>query len=221
MIKMTTQESLLFHDSVLQLVSDQGEYSKGQVRRELRNSRPPPLLLKGAESSRRSSVLSVNLGSPFLHRETVPMSKHTSPGAWVPSGRLSFSGLPIYQPLRETRLENTYKTGPDEGCRFDANRVQQILQSTLDSFLSDVCYCAAAGSHMSQTLSERLCSQIRDINPPRYKLICFVVLGQRSNQDLQVASRCLWDTETDNTAVAVFQNSSLFAVVIVYGMYSE
>ncbi|XP_018608916.1 tctex1 domain-containing protein 1-A [Scleropages formosus] len=222
---MTTHHASLSHDPVDQfgetLRSEQGVQLKSRGAKDLRKPRPPPLVVKGAELSRRNSMLSVNLSSPFLRRESLTITKHPSPGAWVHSSRLSFSGLPIHQPPREIRLENTYKTGPDDSCRFDANHIQRILQSALDGFLGDALYSAAAGGQLSRTLSERLRSQIRDISLPRYKLISFVVVGQCSNHDLQVASRCLWDTQTDSSAVAVFQNSSLFAVAIIYGVYFE
>ena len=35
----------------------------------------------------------------------------------------------------------------------------------------------------------------------------------------RMASRCLWDSDTDNYAQDVFVNDSLFCVVCVYGVY--
>ncbi|XP_036409654.1 tctex1 domain-containing protein 4 [Megalops cyprinoides] len=187
----------------------------------------PPLLLKGAEgnvrppgTSRQNSIFS-NPNSPFLRRESLSLGKRLSIGAWAPGGRVSFSGLPLVQPAREIRVENTYRTQPDEGCFFNVSQVQRVLQATLENYLSEGHYNPATCGRLSQNLSDLMRVKTREITPPRYKLVCLVVLGQHGNQGLQIASRCLWDTKSDNCAVAVFQNSSLFAVAMVHGVYCE
>nr|XP_015210813.1 PREDICTED: tctex1 domain-containing protein 4 isoform X2 [Lepisosteus oculatus] len=192
---------------------------------DLHHSKPLLLLGNGEASrpaalSRRSSVLS-NFNSPFARKESFSMGKRLSLGPWMHCGRVSFSGLPLYQPVREIQLENTYKTQPDEGCCFNGHKVQQLLETTLDSYLGEASYNPTTCGLLTQNLSDLIHSKAKDINPPRYKLVCLVILGQCSDQGLRVASRCLWDTETDNFAVATFQNTSLFAVAVVYGLYCE
>ncbi|XP_035277081.1 tctex1 domain-containing protein 4 isoform X1 [Anguilla anguilla] len=193
------------------------------------HARPlPQLLIRGPEagagppgpSSRRNSVFSVP-SSPFPRRESLALGRRLSVAAWAPSRQVSFSGLPLPQPARETCLENTYRTGPDQGCRFDAERVQRVVQDALDGYLGDARYNAATAGPLSQNLSDLVRGKARDVTPRRYKLACLVVLGQSGTQGLQVASRCLWDTESDNSAVAVFRNPSLFAVAVVHGVYCE
>ncbi|KAJ8357646.1 hypothetical protein SKAU_G00204400 [Synaphobranchus kaupii] len=195
---------------------------------DLHHPRPPlQLLLKGPETgiwppgtSRQNSVFS-NPNSPFLRRESLPLGKRLSFAAWTPSGQVSFTGLPLLQPTQEVHLENTFRTGPDEGCRFDAGRVQRTLQDTLDGYLGDARYNAATCGQLSQNLSDLVRGKARDVTPQRYKLVCLVVLGQPGSQGLRVASRCLWDTENDDSAAAVFRNPSLFAVAVVHGVYCE
>ncbi|KAG9338477.1 hypothetical protein JZ751_025711, partial [Albula glossodonta] len=191
-----------------------------------RHSRPAPqLMLKAPEGSvrppgpsRQSSVIS-NPNSPFLRRESLLLSKRLSLTCWAPSGLFSFSGFPLLQPVQEVRLENSYRTRPEEGCRFDPDRVQRILQAALDGYLADVHYNPATSAQLAQNLSDLLRSKAKDATPPRYRIVCLVVLGQPGSHSLKVASRCLWDTENDSTAVAVLRNPSLFAVAIVYGVY--
>ncbi|XP_074859190.1 dynein light chain Tctex-type 4 isoform X2 [Carettochelys insculpta] len=185
---------------------------------------PRPLLRlrsieEGKPPSRRSSVLSF-----ASRRNSVSVAaggKRPSLGPWVHSGRVSFSGLPLFQPIRETRYENTYKTRPDAGCSFNAHRAQQALEAALASYLGDAKYNPATSGQLAQSLAEVLRSRLRDLTPPRYKLVCNVVLGQRGQQSLQVASRALWDPETDSCASATFLNASLFAVAMVHGLYLE
>ncbi|XP_014424859.3 dynein light chain Tctex-type 4 isoform X2 [Pelodiscus sinensis] len=192
-------------------------------------SLPRPLMrLKSIEEgkppSRRSSVLSI-ANAPFAsRRNSVSVAtggKRLSIGPWIPSGRVSFSGLPLFQPLRETQYENTYKTRPDAGCRFDAAQAQRALESTLASSLADATYNPGTSGQLAQSLSELLRSRLKDLAPPRYKLVCNVVLGQRGPQSLQVASRSLWDPENDSFATGTFANASLFAVATVHGLYCE
>ena len=53
---------------------------------------------------------------------------------------------------------------------------------------------------------------------PRYKIVLQSIIGEVKGQGTYVASRCLWDSETDNYASYAFRNVSaacvLFAVVI-------
>lgn len=49
-------------------------------------------------------------------------------------------------------------------------------------------------------------AHVADADLPRYKIIVQVVLGEMKNQGVRVASRCLWDTDTDNYASVSFKN---------------
>ncbi|NXL14866.1 TC1D4 protein, partial [Setophaga kirtlandii] len=174
------------------------------------DSKAPPLL------SRHNSILSRR--SSF---GMVPGSRRPSIGPWMLHRRVSFSGLPIFQPILKTRLENTYRMGPDKGCKFNAERVQRVLEGTLACALGTTVYSAQGSALLAQSLTELLQNQAKEVVPPRYKLVCHVVLGQQGQQSLLVASRGLWDPETDSFASATFSNTSLFAVATVYGVYFE
>ncbi|NXM18834.1 TC1D4 protein, partial [Ploceus nigricollis] len=174
------------------------------------DSKPPPLL------SRRNSILSRRSSFGML-----PGSRRPSIGPWMLHRHVSFSGLPIFQPILKTRLENTYRMGPDKGCKFDAERVQRVLEGTLACALGTTVYSPQGSAPLAQSLTELLQNQAKEVVPPRYKLVCHVVLGQQGQQSLLVASRGLWDPETDSFASATFSNASLFAVATVYGVYFE
>ncbi|NXS24147.1 TC1D4 protein, partial [Mystacornis crossleyi] len=171
----------------------------------------PPLLL-----SRRNSILS--------HRSSfglAPGSRRPSIGPGMLHRRVSFSGLPVFQPILKTRLENTYRIGPDKGCKFNAEQVQRVLERTLAGALGTAVYSAQGSAPLARSLTELLQSQAKAVVPPRYKLVCHVVLGQQGQQSLVVASQGLWDPETDSFASATFSNASLFAVATVHGVYFE
>ncbi|KAL0200993.1 hypothetical protein M9458_004180, partial [Cirrhinus mrigala] len=148
-----------------------------------------PLFLRGMTvPSSESSFL-----SPNVSHSHISMGKRFSFAGWHQGGRVSFSGLYLQQPIQEVYVENTYRTGPEPGT-------QQILQATLDSYLEDL-----------------VLSKLKDVNPPRYKLVCQVVVGQSGKQGIRVASRSLMNPNTDSYTSAVFQNHSLFAVALVHG----
>ncbi|NXK48693.1 TC1D4 protein, partial [Chauna torquata] len=178
-----------------------------------------PLLL-----SRRSSILST-LPAPLASRRSslgaAPGGKRPSIGPWMLHSRVSFSGLPLFQPVPEVRLENTYRMRPDEGCGFNAGRVQRVLEGALASALGGTAYSPQGSAPLAHSLAELLRCRAKEVVPPRYKLVCHVLLGQRGQQSLLVASRALWDPESDSFASATFSNASLFAVATVHWVYFE
>ncbi|NXI97746.1 TC1D4 protein, partial [Psophia crepitans] len=179
-----------------------------------------PLLLP----SRRSSILSTLPAPLGSHRSSLgvaPGGRRPSIGPWMLHSRVSFSGLPLFQPVLKTRLENTYKMQPDEGCKFDARQVQRVLEGALASALGSAAYSPQGSAPLAQSLAELLQSQAKEVVPPRYKLVCHVLLGQQGQQSLLVASRALWDPQSDSFASATFSNTSLFAVATVHGVYFE
>ncbi|NXP07362.1 TC1D4 protein, partial [Thinocorus orbignyianus] len=179
-----------------------------------------PLLLP----SRRSSILSTLPAALTSRRSSLggaPGGRRPSLGPWMLHSRVSFSGLPLFQPILKTRLENTYRMRPDEGCKFNAGRVQQVLEVALADALETTVYSPQGSAPLVQSLAELLRNQAKEVVPPRYKLVCHVLLGQQGQQSMLVASRALWDPESDSFACATFSTASLFAVATVHGVYFE
>ncbi|CAI9606715.1 unnamed protein product [Staurois parvus] len=174
-----------------------------------------------AAFSRRSSVVSNVAFSRKNSLCATGPNKRFSLGPWAHYGRVSFSGLPLYQPIMEIRYENTYKTGPDQGCRFNLSRAQKVLETVLRNYLADLNYSAMTSGQRAQNLSDLIRSKMKEHCPPRYKVVCNVILGQRGSQGLKVASRSLWDPQTDNFASATYCSATLFAVAMVHGFYYE
>ncbi|XP_028834015.1 tctex1 domain-containing protein 1 [Denticeps clupeoides] len=195
-----------------------------QPREHSKDRHLPPLFrsLPGGVSSSDVSHLSPNLSnpcSPFSRRDS--LRKRFSFGPSVHGARISFSGLLLHQPTAPIRLENTYCLEPEPGCAFNASQTQLILQATLDSYLNGAQYSPNSCSQLSQVLAEVVRAKVKDVCPSRYKLVCHVAVGQTGDNSFLMASRCLHDSERDNFASAAFQNNSLFAVVVVHGLYFE
>ncbi|NWR79371.1 TC1D4 protein, partial [Centropus unirufus] len=174
--------------------------------------------------SRRSSILSTHLGPLASRRSSLgaaPGGRRPSIGPWMLHSRVSFSGLPLFQPIPKTKLENTYRMRPDKGCKFEAGRVQRVLEGALAGTLATTAYSAQGSALLAQSLAELLRNRVKEVVPPRYKLVCHVLLGQQGQQSLLVASQALWDPESDSFASTTFSNTSLFAVAVVHGVYFE
>ncbi|NXL43779.1 TC1D4 protein, partial [Podilymbus podiceps] len=174
--------------------------------------------------SRRNSVFST-LPAPLASRRSslgaALGGRRPSLGPWMLHSHVSFSGLPLFQPILRTRLENTYRMGPDEGCKFNVGQVQRVLEGVLAGALRTRAYSPQGSAALAQSLAELLRVRAKEVVPPRYKLVCHVLLGQQGQQSLLVASRALWDLESDSFASATFSNTSLFAVATVHGLYFE
>ena len=72
-----------------------------------------------------------------------------------------------------------------------------------------------------KSLSDVIKSRVKEMNFPRYKIICNVVIGQRQHQAIRFASRCLWNSNLVSCASASYENSTLFAIATVYGLYYD
>ncbi|XP_008065849.1 tctex1 domain-containing protein 4 [Carlito syrichta] len=174
-------------------------------------------------ASRRDSVL--GLAPSFSRRNSLagpvmgPGCRRPSLGPVPPLGsRVSFSGLPL-APVR--RIAPSYHTEPAPGQRWEATRAQRTLEATLAVGLHNICYSGTEAGQLARELCEQVHMRLRELTPPRYKLVCSVVLGSRTGQGVHVVSRALWDQARDGLASATYTNASLFAVAMVHGFYCE
>jgi len=115
----------------------------------------------------------------------------------------------------------TYKMGPDPDKKFRPSIAKEIGEQILKEHLANVEFSDDKAAQMSITLCDKIKSQIIEHQFPRYKIMVQVSIGEKKSHSVQVASRCLWDPKTDNYASANFQNETLWAVAIIFGMYTE
>lgn len=174
-------------------------------------------------ASRRGSVL--GLLGPFSRRNSLagPIlgagGRRLSLGPGSPLAfRFSFSGLPL-APAQQ--VAPSYRMEPAPGQRWEAARAQRALEAALEEGLHNACYSGTEAGKLARELCEQVHLRLRKSSPPRYKLVCSVVLGPRAGQDVQVVSRALWDEACDGLVSASFTNASLFVVATVHGLYYE
>ncbi len=119
------------------------------------------------------------------------------------------------------RLENTFKTEPDDGCTFQTKRITEQIKKVLENSLKDKTYDEKECSKLSLLTADRIKKAVVDFPMKRFKIICHVTIGQKMRQGTNTASMCLWNTSTDNYVSVPYENAHLFAVVNVYGIYFE
>ncbi|XP_026854170.1 tctex1 domain-containing protein 1 [Electrophorus electricus] len=122
-------------------------------------------------------------------------------------------------PRPAMQMENTYQLGPTK--RFPVLTVQDILKDVLASYLQEEKYEPELCRQMTKTISEVVKARVKDMMIPRYKVIVVISIGQLTDQNMRMGSRCLWDAASDTFSSHTFKNSSLFAVANVYGVYFE
>ncbi|EPY38180.1 hypothetical protein AGDE_05751 [Angomonas deanei] len=52
-------------------------------------------------------------------------------------------------------------------------------------------------------------------------MVTHVVVSEAAHQSIRVASRCLWDPETDNYASYAHSTPSMHICVVTFGVYWE
>lgn len=116
--------------------------------------------------------------------------------------------------------ENSYRMEPT--VRFDAYRVEKLVETVIAEALADVQYDPVGCKELSQTLSGRILDVSKSLELQRYKFIAVVSIGSlRERPGMQLGSRCLWNQSTDSFVSVKFKNGSLYAVVLLYGLYFE
>lgn len=114
------------------------------------------------------------------------------------------------------------KLEPEDTERFYPHLVHQELSLFVTGFFEGI----SINEENIQTKTEELTNQTRDhlkevLKIPRYKLIVQVAIIVNSPVGAIVASKCLWDSNTDNYTQYVYKNEELTCTVIVFGFYNE
>lgn len=104
---------------------------------------------------------------------------------------------------------------------FHVEEIKNIMDEVLQDKLSNQTYEATTCRLLCMTLSDDIKGRVKCLGMERFRLICNVTIGSNGGQGLFLASRFLWDEVIDNFSTTSFQNSSLFAVAVVFGIFKE
>lgn len=117
--------------------------------------------------------------------------------------------------------EPTYRMKPNENEQFLPRQVESIIKEIMDKKLKKAKFDDAKCKVLALELCAEIKEKVKELNIPRYKVVLQSVIGEVKGQGAYITSRCLWDTETDNYASFSTKNSSLFCVLMVFGLYLE
>lgn len=192
------------------------------------NQQQPGSRRRPSVMSRRASIVS----SHSTSRDGEMGPQH--PGRWRRLSRAYSISMGSHRgaaPLRSAadsqnskpavKYENTYKMKPDEGGVFKPSAVRSILETVLERYLSTAQYAPKTVSMFTQNIVDEVKRRVKDLKMPRYKIVCQVYIGSKNGQSMQMVSRAVWNTDTDNFATATFQNQSLYAIASVHATYFE
>ena len=119
-------------------------------------------------------------------------------------------------------MENSYQMSPTQEEKFDVTKVKQVVDDSLRLFLiKQSAYNPTKCAQISRYISEDVKSRMKTLGFKRYKFVVNVIVGQTKEQGMEFASRCVWNTETDNMATVTRQHKDMYVVVNVYGVYVE
>jgi hypothetical protein len=126
---------------------------------------------------------------------------------------------PVKQPT--VNYENTYKIEPDSGKHFAISNIEQIALDILRTEIGDTKYDNIRAGHLTRIVTEKIKYKVKELNQTRYRIVCQVLLTEVCAQGLQTASRCLWEQSTDNYTTATYQNQTISATVMIFGIYLD
>lgn len=118
-------------------------------------------------------------------------------------------------------LENTYRVGPDPLKKFSTAAAKRIAEEVLANRLANVSYDPKFCRDLTLQISEEVKSQVKLLGFDRYKIVCVTHIGSKMGQAIRIGSLCCWDEKADNFVECSFINNSLFAVVLIFGVYQE
>lgn len=118
------------------------------------------------------------------------------------------------------RYENTYRVEPTTNFPYLASRdiIRDVLQTT---FGDTTKYDPLTVSQLAADAANELKARVRALQCPRYKLVTFLTVGEESATSLSMTSRCVWNDKSDTYAESSFRNGTIYAVGIVFGVYTE
>lgn len=116
-------------------------------------------------------------------------------------------------------LENTYQLEPKQ--KFESYKVKKIIEDVLEGQLKTETYDRNSSKQMCMTLAEMIKNKVKELEVPRYRIVCTVSIGQLRDQGFRMGSQCVWDPKYDTFASSSYKNNSLFAIGTVFAVYLE
>ncbi|XP_051764733.1 dynein light chain Tctex-type 5-A [Ctenopharyngodon idella] len=157
-----------------------------------------------------------------LRRKT---SKENPQSSLIPIQRRRSSTWTMKKEPRDQKLPSDrdeqlihYQTIPER--RFSTDRAREIIKRIVDERLETVEYSGTCAV-ISKELSDCIKTAVKKLLYERYKLVCFVAIGQLKDSVVNCSSRAVWSPTADTFTEYIYKNRSLFAVCLLFAVYKE
>ncbi|KAJ8376508.1 hypothetical protein SKAU_G00070880 [Synaphobranchus kaupii] len=181
-----------------------------------------PRSIRGKELQfqRQTSVTGVIRETPKRRNSAWMAKKETSA---IQNGRISISKSASANKSSVNRKELSiqrycYQSSPER--HFPAEEAQLLIKTILENRLQSAEYSGDC-SAVAKELADKVKKAAKDLLYERYKLICFVAMGQIKDSGISCSSRGVWCPVADTFAEYCFRNDSLYALCVLYAVYQE
>ncbi|NXI80572.1 TC1D3 protein, partial [Rhipidura dahli] len=117
------------------------------------------------------------------------------------------------------RCPNTYRLEPRTKVqdRLLRNKAEAILTNKLQG----TTYNGASSPFLCASISEEILKAVKELDYDRYKYVVSVLIVEKANQAMIVASRCLWDDQRDTWVSAKCETDTFIALALVMACYTD
>ncbi len=115
--------------------------------------------------------------------------------------------------------EEKYQLRPSYKHSLHPRVVKDLISSLLSTHLKGKEYDQNETANWTKEIATAIKNALKELGLPRYKFLVQVIIGEMKGAGVRCGCRCLWDQQTDKVAEATFQNDTLFAVAVAFGVY--
>lgn len=123
--------------------------------------------------------------------------------------RILLNPIPRFQPTYRLKSSNP----------FNRERCENIINRLMSKFIETYKYTAKSAQIHCQNISQEINRRLKLCNYDRYRLICVVTIGEKSQQSCKCVAKFLWDPETDTYTNITYESSTCFVTVTVFALY--
>ncbi|NWZ64075.1 TC1D3 protein, partial [Acrocephalus arundinaceus] len=114
---------------------------------------------------------------------------------------------------------NTYRLEPR--TKVQDGSIRDKAQAILTSKLQEATYDGASSAFLCASISEEILKAVKELDYDRYKYVVSVLIVEKANQAMIVASRCLWDDQRDTWVSAKCETDTFIALALVMACYYD
>ncbi|XP_014670883.1 PREDICTED: uncharacterized protein LOC106811693 [Priapulus caudatus] len=119
------------------------------------------------------------------------------PSVFGSSHRYGVATASANPPQQQSLYENTYRLCPSGDEEFNVARMERLSMEVLRCYLEGREYEPRASAQLAMAVSDEAKRRVKQLVYSRYKIICWVNIGQNRDEDVRVLTRhdCSRDTQ--------------------------